>query len=688
MASKDAELEIGLQWRPHDQQFNASLAFDGPAYQEPRRQLVDQPVHVDLSRLRQLTANAEQYGTALTEMLFAVEEIRDFYQLARTTAGADDTPIHLRLLVDPSAPNDYHRVRWELLRDPDDGAPVAIRRNIMFSRYLSSSDWTLSTPPPKHDLRALVVIANPSNLAGYSPQGRSLAPVDVTAERKRAVTALGPSIAVTVLDSGGAATLDRITDALADGIDLLYLVCHGTIADGKTRLWLEAPDGTAAIADGQQLVDRLNGLTRRPTLAILCSCQSASAGTEPTTEDGGVFAALGPQLAACGVPAVVAMQGNVTMTTAASFFPAFFEELAAHGVVDRAMAVARSRIEGRHDWWAPVLFSRLKRGRTWYLPGFAEAGGYLWNAVISAVEGRTFTPILGPGLAAQIIPSRREIARRWVDRWMMPIAPGNREDLPTVAQYLRTRTAEQVPANDYRNYLMTDYRQRYADRVPEALLQGSQPEKVIAELGAQTRRTDLDDAYVRVAELPAPIYVTTSWTSLLEDALVDAGRPPVVGSFDWNDAPISGLPEEQDDRPTEERPLVYHLFGRIEEPESLVLTEDDHFTWLMAWIDRRQSLPASVRHALTRKSLMFLGYRLDDLDFRVLFQSLQSFGGSGQLRRWQHIGVQLSPASPMIEPEAAQEYLESYFGERKVGIYWGETRRFLQELCQRMQVTQ
>src|SRR5919112_1007362 len=149
VASKDAELEIGLQWRPHDQQFNASLAFDGPADQEPRRQLVDQPVHVDLPRLRQLTANAEQYGTALTEMLFAVEEIGDFYRLARTTAGADDTPIHLRLLVDPSAPNDYHRVRWELLRDPEDGARVDTRRNVMFSRYLSSSDWTLSTPPPR-----------------------------------------------------------------------------------------------------------------------------------------------------------------------------------------------------------------------------------------------------------------------------------------------------------------------------------------------------------------------------------------------------------------------------------------------------------------------------------------------------------------------------------------------------------
>jgi hypothetical protein len=47
------------------------------------------------------------------------------------------------------------------------------------------------------------------------------------------------------------------------------------------------------------------------------------------------------------------------------------------------------------------------------------------------------------------------------------------------------------------------------------------------------------------------------------------------------------------------------------------------------------------------------------------------------------VGVQLSPGSQTIEPEAAQEYLESYFGEDKISIYWGETRRFLDELRHR-----
>ena len=64
----------------------------------------------------------------------------------------------------------------------------------------------------------------------------------------------------------------------------------------------------------------------------------------------------------------------------------------------------------------------------------------------------------------------------------------------------------------------------------------------------------------------------------------------------------------------------------------------------------------------------------------MVFQAIKSFGGSSLLQENLHVGVQLSPESQLIEPEAAQEYLESYFGNDKVNIYWGETRRFLDEL--------
>ena len=52
-----------------------------------------------------------------------------------------------------------------------------------------------------------------------------------------------------------------------------------------------------------------------------------------------------------------------------------------------------------------------------------------------------------------------------------------------------------------------------------------------------------------------------------------------------------------------------------------------------------------------------------------------------------HVGVQLSPDSQLIEPEAAQEYFESYFGDERVSIYWGETRHFFDQFRARTGLT-
>jgi hypothetical protein len=50
------------------------------------------------------------------------------------------------------------------------------------------------------------------------------------------------------------------------------------------------------------------------------------------------------------------------------------------------------------------------------------------------------------------------------------------------------------------------------------------------------------------------------------------------------------------------------------------------------------------------------------------------------MSRRQHIGVQVSPDSAAMEPDAAQDYLESYLGEHKVDIYWGRSSEFLADL--------
>ncbi len=184
--------------------------------------------------------------------------------------------------------------------------------------------------------------------------------VDVDGEMKRVESSL-QGVGLTSLASGGAATLNKMGDHLRDGHhDILYLVCHGTVVDDEPWLFLENTAGTLDRVKGTDFVSRLRELTHRPRLVVLASCQSAGRGDTGQSKGAGAMVALGPQLAAIGIPAVLAMQGNVSMQTVADFMPVFFRELLRDGKIDRAVALARGAVRGRPDFWMPVLFMRLR----------------------------------------------------------------------------------------------------------------------------------------------------------------------------------------------------------------------------------------------------------------------------------------------------------------------------------------
>src|SRR5262249_44334123 len=141
----------------------------------------------------------------------------------------------------------------------------------------------------------------------------------------------------------------------------------------------------------------------------------------------GTLSALGPRLAEAGIPAVIAMQGNVLLTTIARFMPAFFTELRRDGQIDCAMGVARgmAALEKCPDYWMPVLFMRLRSGRIWYTPGFGADGGDKyegWPTIKAAVARQKATPIIGPGVIESLVGSTRSIATQWAEQYHFPLA--------------------------------------------------------------------------------------------------------------------------------------------------------------------------------------------------------------------------------------------------------------------------
>jgi hypothetical protein len=685
---------IDLRYSPPDSDADVALLRDGPRF-----------VRFNFAELLARVLDPTAYGLLLGQTLLADPTVKEAFRTACSSAQTSQAPLRLRLKIEPSA-TELHSLRWETLRDPDSGAPLLTGEHLLFSRHLSSYDWQPVRLRPRGELKALVVIANPSDIGGFQVERRPsgvpdqsgarppartvrLEPVDVQGEEDRARAGLA-GIRVDVLASGGAATLTRLVDRLRPGYDILYLICHGALMEGEPWLYLEDEAGQAAPTPGSQLVSAVGDLQQRPRLIALASCQSG--GPDASTGDEGVLAAIGPRLAAAGVPAVLAMQGNITMATAARFLPAFFEELGTHGQIDRAVAAARFVVAERPDSWMPVLFMRHKSGRIWSAPGVATERPAFeqWRPLLRYIEDGDCTPILGPGLAEAVLGSSREIARKWAEECELPFAPDDWEEFPRVAQYRAVTEATDIPGREYLRALRENLQRLHRDRLdPELLGERVPVEQLISAIGARIRERDPSDPYAILARLDLPVYVTTRPDNLLADALRALGKRPVVDHCRWDGRPRRGSAAVEDDSsyaPSPQEPLVFQLFGRLDDRRSLILTEDNYFDFLINVSKNEDLIPVEVRAALTDKALLFLGFQVDDWDFRVLFRRILAFGGRASLSYYTHVAVQIDPdETRILDLDGVRRYLTRYFEEDKITIYWGNAADFLRELQSRRQ---
>lgn len=295
------------------------------------------------------------------------------------------------------------------------------------------------------------------------------------------------------------------------------------------------------------------------------------------------------------------------------------------------------------------------------------------------------TPILGLGIADGLLGSRRALARTWAQSFEYPGDPAQRDDLPQVAQFVSVMLDRETLRESLVEYLGDRLRRRYGD----ALAAPSNASLDTVLLAAWRLRTEQDpnDPHLVLARTPCPLYLTAHPAPLLEEALRVAGKDPVTEVCRWRDDldgwPPSAFGPESTYTPSVDRPLVYHLFGTLDVPDSLVLTEDDYFDFLIGITQNKALVPDPVRSALADSALLLLGFGLDDWDTRVLLRSLVSQEGSRKLRRYKHVAAQIDASSSTTQPERARRYLETYFGkvrEPAIDIYWGTVADFCADL--------
>jgi hypothetical protein len=281
-----------------------------------------------------------------------------------------------------------------------------------------------------------------------------------------------------------------------------------------------------------------------------------------------------------------------------------------------------------------------------------------WDATLLAIRYKQCTPFLGAGACDGTLPLGKEIALKWADEYDYPFA--DRDNLVRVAQYLAVEKGANTP-----KYRMVD---ALAGKGPPDFSRRDEPHSVVADL-------DL------------PVYITTNYDDFMLQALKQRKPPkdPRREVCKWHLARRRQLrATDFPNTPTAEQPVIFHLHGTLDDIASMVLTEDDYLDFLMYVSELPELIPPRIEQAFAESSLLFIGYSLEDLNFKVFFRKLASYMQRNEGAR--HVAVQIAPrhnesAGEQLERAAKQRrYLEKTFGLQKVKVYWGTANQFAGEL--------
>jgi SIR2-like domain len=282
-----------------------------------------------------------------------------------------------------------------------------------------------------------------------------------------------------------------------------------------------------------------------------------------------------------------------------------------------------------------------------------------WEVLISRIKLGKCTPFLGAGACYGVLPLGGEIAKMWAEQYGYPLDdPSN---LISVSQYLAVKRDSMFPKF----------------KIVE-MFEGS----------PSPNFKDPLEPHSMLASLPLPIYITTNYDDFMTQALKRHYKEPKRVLCCWNrlvknlvrDDP-SFVQLNQNNSPNVANPAVFHLHGYVPVAESLVLTEDDYMDFLVNVASDNEVIPPQIARALTGTTLLFIGYRIADWNFRVLLRSFERF--MERTVSFLNVAVMLPPAASESTREEAQAYLTSYYANIDVRVYWGSVKDFMEELKKR-----
>jgi hypothetical protein len=281
-----------------------------------------------------------------------------------------------------------------------------------------------------------------------------------------------------------------------------------------------------------------------------------------------------------------------------------------------------------------------------------------WKALILAIRAQRCTPFLGAGACYPTLPLGGDVAEAWAKEYEYPFP--DRRNLARVSQYMATKHGSNLP-----KFLICE---RLSGVANPCAADECAPHRLLASLRL-------------------PIYLTTNYDNFMSDALaLELGDEKRVQRIlcGWHTARVKRA-SRVDLQPSQDRPVVFHLHGHMSEPSSIVITEDDYLEFLMLVGQQKALMPACIESAFGNSAFLFVGYSLEDMNFRIIFSKLATYLGGNNFT---HAAVQLTPRAENAEPSeeevksvrAQVEYLRARYQRLQIKVFWGTADQFATEL--------
>ena len=164
-------------------------------------------------------------------------------------------------------------------------------------------------------------------------------------------------------------------------------------------------------------------------------------------------------------------------------------------------------------------------------------------------------------------------------------------------------------------------------------------------------KSEPSDLHDKLARIPCHLYISTTPDLLMKKALDDWGVDHEFKFYDKDETP------KEVEKPTGKKPLLYNLFGSIEEQKSIIFSQGDLIQYLFSII-KEFRLPENLREVLKNSNyFIFLGFDFEKWYLKLLLRLI------------------LTESKPSIATDEGKHFNEKLisFYERRYGLKFVNT---------------